>query len=224
VRNGSPREHFSDFIGVDVVRADLKSFLKLLFRHRVVVCLLVGNAEVVVECGILRVRADGFLQSIDGGTVCALIVVRPAEHVGGVRKIGQTSASGLGERKSDVDVAAVFERQIGKVVGRQRIIGLNLQRFLILVFRLLPLARSRSVSSMISINPGESWFPISSTGRKRGELLVLVSANYDYQQITRGQLTNPALIAMNAGSLGIKVITANARDFGKLAEFRSFPW
>jgi predicted nucleic acid-binding protein len=37
-------------------------------------------------------------------------------------------------------------------------------------------------------------------------------------------LTNGALIAMSAGRLGITVITANARDFGKLAEFRPFQW
>ncbi len=33
-----------------------------------------------------------------------------------------------------------------------------------------------------------------------------------------------ALIAMSAGRLGITVITANARDFAKLGEFRPFPW
>jgi len=37
-------------------------------------------------------------------------------------------------------------------------------------------------------------------------------------------LTNDALLAMSAGRLGITVITANARDFGKLAEFRRFQW
>jgi predicted nucleic acid-binding protein len=37
-------------------------------------------------------------------------------------------------------------------------------------------------------------------------------------------LTNDALIALSAGRLGITVITANARDFGKLAEFRPFHW
>jgi predicted nucleic acid-binding protein len=37
-------------------------------------------------------------------------------------------------------------------------------------------------------------------------------------------LTNDALIALSAARLGITVITANARDFAKLAEFRPFHW
>ena len=57
-----------------------------------------------------------------------------------------------------------------------------------------------------------------------GKVLALVAAKYDYEQIGKGRLTNDALIAMSAGRLGITVITANARDFGKLAEFRPFHW
>ena len=57
-----------------------------------------------------------------------------------------------------------------------------------------------------------------------GRVLAQLAAKYDYEQIGRGRLTNDALIAMSAGRLGITVITANARDFRKLAEFRSFPW
>jgi predicted nucleic acid-binding protein len=57
-----------------------------------------------------------------------------------------------------------------------------------------------------------------------GKVLARLAAKYDYEQIGRGRLTNDALIAMSAGRLGITVITANARDFKKLAEFRSFQW
>src|ERR1700730_9531672 len=57
-----------------------------------------------------------------------------------------------------------------------------------------------------------------------GKVLAQLAAKYDYEQIGRGRLTNDALIAMSAGRLGITVITANARDFKKLAEFRSFQW
>jgi predicted nucleic acid-binding protein len=57
-----------------------------------------------------------------------------------------------------------------------------------------------------------------------GKVLARLAAKYDYEQIGRGRLTNDALIAMSAGRLGITVITANARDFRKLAEFRSFRW
>ena len=57
-----------------------------------------------------------------------------------------------------------------------------------------------------------------------GKVLALLAAKYDYEQIGRGRLTNDALIAMSAGRLGITVITANARDFEKLEEFRPFQW
>jgi predicted nucleic acid-binding protein len=57
-----------------------------------------------------------------------------------------------------------------------------------------------------------------------GKVLAGLAAKYDYEQIGRGRLTNDALIAMSAGRLGITVITANQRDFSKLAEFCSFQW
>ena len=57
-----------------------------------------------------------------------------------------------------------------------------------------------------------------------GKVLALLAAKYDYEQIGKGRFTNDALIAMSAGRLGITVITGNARDFGKLSEFRPFQW
>jgi predicted nucleic acid-binding protein len=57
-----------------------------------------------------------------------------------------------------------------------------------------------------------------------GTVLARLAAKYDYEQIGKGRLTNDALVAMSAGRLGITVITRNARDFEKLAEFRSFRW
>lgn len=57
-----------------------------------------------------------------------------------------------------------------------------------------------------------------------GKVLALLAAKHNYEQIGKGRLTNDALIAMSAGRLGITLITANARDFGKLAEFRPFHW
>lgn len=55
-----------------------------------------------------------------------------------------------------------------------------------------------------------------------GKVLASLAARYDYEQIGRGRLTNDALIAISAGRLGITVITANARDFARLAEFCPF--
>jgi predicted nucleic acid-binding protein len=55
-------------------------------------------------------------------------------------------------------------------------------------------------------------------------VLARLADKYDYEQIGKGRLTNDALIAMSAGRLGITVITANRRDFNRLAEFRPFLW
>lgn len=57
-----------------------------------------------------------------------------------------------------------------------------------------------------------------------GRVLSRLAAKYDFEQIGRGRLANDALIAMSAGRQGIKVVTTNERDFGRLAEFRSFQW
>jgi len=57
-----------------------------------------------------------------------------------------------------------------------------------------------------------------------GKVLARLGAKYGFEQIGRGRLTNDALIAMSAGRLGIRIITANQRDYGRLAEFRRFQW
>lgn len=57
-----------------------------------------------------------------------------------------------------------------------------------------------------------------------GRVLARMAAKYHYEKIGRARLTNDALIAMSAARLGVRVITANARDFSRLAEFRAFQW
>jgi len=66
--------------------------------------------------------------------------------------------------------------------------------------------------------------PNLSDWTQTGRVLARLAAKYHYELIGQGRLTNDALIAMSAGRLGIRVITANERDFSKLAEFRSFQW
>jgi predicted nucleic acid-binding protein len=66
--------------------------------------------------------------------------------------------------------------------------------------------------------------PDLSDWTETGKVLARLAAKHDYEQIGKGRLTNDALIAMSAGRMGITVITANARDFAKLAEFRPFAW
>jgi predicted nucleic acid-binding protein len=57
-----------------------------------------------------------------------------------------------------------------------------------------------------------------------GKALARLATQYHYEAIGRGKLTNDALIATSAGRRGILVLTANERDFRRLAEFRAFQW
>jgi predicted nucleic acid-binding protein len=71
---------------------------------------------------------------------------------------------------------------------------------------------------------GRILVPNLSDWTQTGKILARLAEKYGYGQIGRGRLTNDALLAMSADRLGITVITANARDFGRLAEFRRFQW
>jgi predicted nucleic acid-binding protein len=66
--------------------------------------------------------------------------------------------------------------------------------------------------------------PNLSDWTQAGEVLARLAAKYHYEQIGQGRLTNDALIAISAGRQGIRVITANERDFRRLGEFRPFQW
>ena len=66
--------------------------------------------------------------------------------------------------------------------------------------------------------------PNLSDWTQAGRVLARLAAKYHYEKIGQGRLTNDALIAMSAGRVGIRVITANERDFSRLAEFRAFQW
>jgi predicted nucleic acid-binding protein len=57
-----------------------------------------------------------------------------------------------------------------------------------------------------------------------GKILARLAAKYDYESIGRARLTNDALLAMSAARRGITILTANRRDFARLAEFRPFLW
>jgi predicted nucleic acid-binding protein len=63
----------------------------------------------------------------------------------------------------------------------------------------------------------DDWF-------QAGKVLSRLAARYDYEQIGRSRLTNDALMAMSAARAGVTVVTANVRDFRRLAEFRAFSW
>ena len=87
--------------------------------------------------------------------------------------------------------------------------------------------RSRSVVERLEADFDQAnriLVPSLSDWTQVGRVLARLAAKYDYEQIGRGRLTNDALIAISAGRLGVKVITANRRDFSKLAEFCPFQW
>jgi predicted nucleic acid-binding protein len=66
--------------------------------------------------------------------------------------------------------------------------------------------------------------PNLSDWTQTGKVLARLAAKYDYERIGQGRLTNDALIALSAGRTGVCVITANERDYRRLAEFRPFQW
>ena len=57
-----------------------------------------------------------------------------------------------------------------------------------------------------------------------GKVLAEFGTRYGYEFIGRGRLTNDALIAMSASRMGLTIITANSRDFARLATLRHFTW
>jgi predicted nucleic acid-binding protein len=57
-----------------------------------------------------------------------------------------------------------------------------------------------------------------------GKVLHRLGTRYGFENIGRGRLTNDALIATSASRFGARVITANGRDFSRLAEFCSLSW
>jgi predicted nucleic acid-binding protein len=66
--------------------------------------------------------------------------------------------------------------------------------------------------------------PNLSDWAQAGRVLARLASKYHYEPIGQGRLTNDALIAMSAGRLGIRIITASQRDFSRLSEFRAFQW
>ena len=66
--------------------------------------------------------------------------------------------------------------------------------------------------------------PNLSDWTQTGQILAKIGAKYGYERIGQGRLTNDALIAASAARCGTTVLTANARDFGRLAEFCPVRW
>lgn len=59
---------------------------------------------------------------------------------------------------------------------------------------------------------------------KTGHILASIGEKYGYEQIGRARITNDALLSTGAARLGIIVVTANTRDFARIAEFCPLKW
>lgn len=57
-----------------------------------------------------------------------------------------------------------------------------------------------------------------------GKLLARLAQKHGYERIGQARLTNDSLIATSASRAGITVVTANERDFARLAEFCPLQW
>lgn len=57
-----------------------------------------------------------------------------------------------------------------------------------------------------------------------GKILARFAVAYDYEEICKARLTNDTLLAMSAARNGITIVTANQRDFARLAKLRPFSW
>jgi|ERR1700685_952476 predicted nucleic acid-binding protein len=66
--------------------------------------------------------------------------------------------------------------------------------------------------------------PNQSDWSRVGKMLSAIGRKYGYERIGQSRLTNDALIAASTARTGIKVITANPRDFARLAEFCAVRW
>jgi predicted nucleic acid-binding protein len=57
-----------------------------------------------------------------------------------------------------------------------------------------------------------------------GKILYRLAQKHGFERIGRARLTNDALIVTSAARAGITVLTANRRDFARLAEFCPVQW
>jgi predicted nucleic acid-binding protein len=60
--------------------------------------------------------------------------------------------------------------------------------------------------------------------KRAGKVLASLGRKHGYEEIGQARLINDALIATSAARSGVTVITANQRDFARLAEFCSLQW
>lgn len=57
-----------------------------------------------------------------------------------------------------------------------------------------------------------------------GQILNRIGEKYGFEIVGKARLTNDALLATGVARMGLTLITANAKDFKLISEFRPFKW
>jgi predicted nucleic acid-binding protein len=57
-----------------------------------------------------------------------------------------------------------------------------------------------------------------------GQILNKIGEKYGFDKVGEARLTNDTLLAMSVARTGLKLLTANAKDFQLISEFREFDW
>jgi predicted nucleic acid-binding protein len=71
---------------------------------------------------------------------------------------------------------------------------------------------------------GRLLVPNATDWSATGQLLARLGSKYGFEQIGRSRLTNDALIATSAARSGLTILTLNAGNYERIAEFRPFDW
>lgn len=74
------------------------------------------------------------------------------------------------------------------------------------------------------INVNRLLVPTRTDWITAGQVLCAVGRKYGFDDVKGARMTNDALIAMSAASMGFCVVTKNGKDFARIAEFRPFDW
>lgn len=57
-----------------------------------------------------------------------------------------------------------------------------------------------------------------------GQILNKIGEKYGFDKVGKARLTNDTLLATSVARTGMKLLTANAKDFRLISEFRDFDW
>jgi len=107
---------------------------------RSVIQFLIDHAEVIAISRVSGDSLDRVFEKRNSDGECAGVKVGPGQGIGGIRGVGHSAAGDLCQAQSHVEVTAVFEEQIGKIVGREGVVGLHRESLLVGGLGLLPIA------------------------------------------------------------------------------------